>query len=42
LPHGIRLLFVEGWRPPEVQRSYFENYRESLQRDGIAADDGPS
>jgi D-alanyl-D-alanine dipeptidase len=39
LPDGIRLMFVEGWRPPDVQRSYFENYREPLRRDGIATDD---
>jgi len=39
LPDGVRLLFVEGWRPPDVQHSYFENYRESLRRDGIATED---
>jgi zinc D-Ala-D-Ala dipeptidase len=37
LPDGIWSLFFEGWQPPDVQRSYFENYRESLRRAGVAA-----
>ncbi|MEU7380481.1 M15 family metallopeptidase [Streptomyces sp. NPDC042207] len=28
LPQGLRLLFVEGYRPPSVQRQYFEEYAE--------------
>jgi len=38
LPDGVRLLFVEGWRAPLVQRHYFESYRDLLRRDGIADD----
>ena len=30
LPGGLRLLVVEGYRPPELQRKYFEGYREEL------------
>lgn len=26
LPQGLRLLFVEGYRPPSLQREYFEEY----------------
>ncbi|HEY3005455.1 MAG TPA: dipeptidase, partial [Kribbellaceae bacterium] len=33
LPDGVRLLFVEGWRAPLVQRHYFESYRDRLRRD---------
>ncbi|MFJ2307124.1 M15 family metallopeptidase [Streptomyces sp. NPDC087787] len=31
LPQGLRLLFVEGYRPPSVQRQYFEEYAEQLR-----------
>ncbi|GAA0914478.1 M15 family metallopeptidase [Streptomyces thermoalcalitolerans] len=31
LPDGIRLLFVEGYRPPVLQRSYFERYVTELR-----------
>ncbi|WP_073946094.1 M15 family metallopeptidase [Streptomyces kebangsaanensis] len=31
LPDGIRLLFVEGYRPPALQRHYFEQYATELQ-----------
>jgi zinc D-Ala-D-Ala dipeptidase len=30
LPGGLRLLIVEGYRPPVLQRAYFEGYREQL------------
>ncbi|WKE68416.1 M15 family metallopeptidase [Streptomyces sp. WP-1] len=30
LPEGLRLLFVEGYRPPSLQRRYFEEYRAEL------------
>lgn len=30
LPHGLRLLVVEGYRPPSLQREYFEDYRDEL------------
>jgi D-alanyl-D-alanine dipeptidase len=31
LPDGIRLLFVEGYRPPALQRRYFEKYSAGLR-----------
>jgi D-alanyl-D-alanine dipeptidase len=31
LPDGIRLLFIEGYRPPALQRYYFESYAGELQ-----------
>ncbi|MGE7439096.1 M15 family metallopeptidase [Kitasatospora sp. NPDC001175] len=31
LPRGIRLLFVEGYRPPSLQREYFEEYAGQLR-----------
>ncbi|MFG2951317.1 M15 family metallopeptidase [Streptomyces adustus] len=31
LPHGLRLLFVEGYRPPSLQREYFEEYASRLR-----------
>lgn len=30
LPPGLRLLIVEGYRPPALQRAYFEKYSEEL------------
>jgi zinc D-Ala-D-Ala dipeptidase len=39
LPDGYQLLFVEGWRAPDVQRGYFEQYKETLRWDGIATDE---
>ncbi|MGW0475786.1 M15 family metallopeptidase [Streptomyces coeruleorubidus] len=33
LPDGVRLLFVEGYRPPALQRSYFEQYSDALRAD---------
>ncbi|MFE1310854.1 M15 family metallopeptidase [Streptomyces sp. NPDC058755] len=33
LPDGIRLLFVEGYRPPALQRHYFEGYAGKLRGD---------
>ncbi|WP_405608826.1 M15 family metallopeptidase [Streptomyces sp. NBC_00076] len=33
LPQGLRLLFVEGYRPPALQRSYFEKYADELRAD---------
>nr|WP_145487343.1 MULTISPECIES: M15 family metallopeptidase [Streptomyces] len=30
LPEGLRLLFVEGYRPPSLQRRYFEEYGAEL------------
>ncbi|WP_331764967.1 M15 family metallopeptidase (plasmid) [Streptomyces sp. NBC_01384] len=33
LPDGLRLLFVEGYRPPSLQRRYFEEYATQLQAD---------
>ncbi|MGI5460483.1 M15 family metallopeptidase [Streptomyces sp. CA-249302] len=31
LPDGLRLLFVEGYRPPALQRYYFERYADELR-----------
>jgi D-alanyl-D-alanine dipeptidase len=31
LPDGLRLLFVEGYRPPALQRRYFERYADELR-----------
>jgi D-alanyl-D-alanine dipeptidase len=31
LPQGLRLLFVEGYRPPSLQRKYFEEYANQLR-----------
>ncbi|MEU0939608.1 MULTISPECIES: M15 family metallopeptidase [unclassified Embleya] len=31
LPHGLRLLFVEGYRKPSLQRHYFEEYAAELR-----------
>ncbi|MFI6447164.1 M15 family metallopeptidase [Kitasatospora sp. NPDC050543] len=31
LPQGLRLLFVEGYRPPALQRTYFEEYASQLR-----------
>ncbi|MFJ7272424.1 M15 family metallopeptidase [Streptomyces sp. NPDC099050] len=31
LPRGLRLLFVEGYRPPSLQRAYFEEYAGLLR-----------
>ncbi|MEU2572281.1 M15 family metallopeptidase [Streptomyces anulatus] len=30
LPQGMRLLFVEGYRPPALQRRYFDEYAAQL------------
>lgn len=31
LPHGLRLLFIEGYRPLDLQRRYFERYAAELR-----------
>ncbi|MFD4260307.1 M15 family metallopeptidase [Streptomyces sp. NPDC058534] len=31
LPPGLRLLFVEGYRPPALQRRYFDKYASQLR-----------
>ncbi|MEV0647688.1 M15 family metallopeptidase [Phytomonospora sp. NPDC050363] len=31
LPDGLRLLIVEAYRPPHLQRKYFESYRDELR-----------
>ncbi|MDF3294409.1 M15 family metallopeptidase [Streptomyces silvisoli] len=31
LPSGLRLLFVEGYRPPALQRRYFDEYAAELR-----------
>lgn len=30
LPGGVQLLFIEGYRPPSLQRRYFEEYSDEL------------
>lgn len=32
LPDGVQLLFIEGYRPPSLQRRYFEKYSDELAR----------
>ncbi|WP_329406324.1 M15 family metallopeptidase [Streptomyces sp. NBC_00704] len=32
LPAGVRFLVVEGYRPPELQRRYFEQYAATMRR----------
>ncbi|MFJ6463110.1 M15 family metallopeptidase [Streptomyces sp. NPDC091387] len=32
LPGGVQLLFIEGYRPPSLQRRYFEEYSAQLAR----------
>ncbi|MFC5885693.1 M15 family metallopeptidase [Kitasatospora sp. CM 4170] len=31
LPQDVRLLFVEGYRPPSLQQEYFEEYADQLR-----------
>lgn len=31
LPQGVHLLLIEGYRPPALQRRYFDDYRSSLR-----------
>lgn len=31
LPDGVRLLFIEGYRPPSLQRQYFDKYAAELR-----------
>jgi D-alanyl-D-alanine dipeptidase len=31
LPRGVRLLLIEGYRPPALQRRYFDDYLHSLR-----------
>jgi zinc D-Ala-D-Ala dipeptidase len=33
LPDGLRILFIEGYRPPALQRAYFEEYLGELRSD---------
>ncbi|MGW2108339.1 M15 family metallopeptidase [Streptomyces sp. NPDC001948] len=33
LPQGMRLLFVEGYRPPSLQHRYFDEYATQLRAD---------
>ncbi|MCX4552401.1 M15 family metallopeptidase [Streptomyces sp. NBC_01387] len=33
LPGGLRLLYVEGYRPPALQRRYFDEYAAGLRAD---------
>ncbi|MFJ4467271.1 M15 family metallopeptidase [Streptomyces sp. NPDC089424] len=40
LPSGLRLLIIEGYRPPELQRAYFEKYVTELRRNNPGWTDG--
>ena len=40
LPGGLRLLVVEGYRPPALQERYFTEYREELRALHPEASDG--
>ncbi|MER5436620.1 M15 family metallopeptidase [Streptomyces sp. NPDC002588] len=40
LPHGLRLLFVEGYRPPSLQREYFVEYANQLRASHPGWSDG--
>jgi zinc D-Ala-D-Ala dipeptidase len=37
LPGRLRLLFIEGYRPPALQRAYFEEYLGELRADNPTA-----
>jgi len=39
LPAGLRLLIVEGYRPPALQRQYFDDYLGSLRAANPVADE---
>ena len=39
LPGGVHLLFIEGYRPPELQRRYFDSYRRSLREASPGSDE---
>jgi D-alanyl-D-alanine dipeptidase len=40
LPRGSRLLLIEGYRPPALQRRYFDDYRSSLREASPGSDEG--
>src|ERR1044072_1853034 len=40
LPPGLRLLFIEGYRPPELQRHYFARHSARLRAAHPAWSDG--
>ncbi|MER7696298.1 M15 family metallopeptidase [Streptomyces sp. NPDC096095] len=40
LPRGLRLLFVEGYRPPSLQRRYFDAYAAQLRGEHPQWSDG--
>ena len=39
LPRGVHLLLIEGYRPPELQRRYFDNYLRTLQEASPSSDE---
>jgi D-alanyl-D-alanine dipeptidase len=39
LPRGVHLLLIEGYRPPALQRRYFDNYLRSLRTTTPESDD---
>lgn len=40
LPRGVHLLLVEGFRPPALQRRYFDSYLGSLRAANTDGDEG--
>jgi len=38
LPAGVQLLIIEGYRPPALQRQYFDDYLNSLRAAGPSGD----
>lgn len=39
LPRGVRLLLIEGYRPPALQRRYFDDYLRSLREASPGSDE---
>jgi D-alanyl-D-alanine dipeptidase len=40
LPRGVRLLLIEGYRPPALQRRYFDDYLSFLREASPGGDEG--
>ena len=39
LPRGVHLLIIEGYRPPALQRRYFDDYLRSLREASLGSDE---
>ena len=42
LPRGSHLLLIEGYRPPALQRRYFDDYLSSLREASPGSDEAPA